>query len=205
MEQRREDRAVLRNPLVPLDGSQGDVCPQRAQRLHQVFPTVSSWCQWFLVARRWILTLWHRSEGSWCPSAQPSPHLAADWHHSPSAAELGALEEELCWMLIRQGNVVYFDTRLCFLASLSTSSDDICFIFPLDRTCDTLQRTKPGWFLKWALQRMHLCEKTTLAVWKGPSSAWRGIQYLQGVVPVTAGSRSWVQPSVLRGFPREIQ
>lgn len=34
-----------------------------------------------------------------------------------------------------------------------------CFIFPLDRSCDTLQHTKPGWFLKRALQRMHLCEK----------------------------------------------
>lgn len=158
----------------------------------------------FLVAHRWILTLWHRSEDSWCPSAQPSltllltdttPLLQLNWE----------LWQRMCWMLIQQGNVVYFDMRLCFLASLSTNPDDICFIFPLDRSCDTLQPAKPGWFLKWALQRMHLCEKSTLTVWKGPSCAWRGIQDLQGVVPVTAGSRSWVQPCKLWGFPTEIQ
>lgn len=95
--------------------------------------------------------------------------------------------------------------KLCFLASLSTNSDDICFIFLLDRSCDTLQHTKPGWFLKRASQMMHLCggkkKKITLCKWKGPTSAW--IQYLQGVVPVTAlnaGSRSWIQASFLEDF-----
>lgn len=126
-EQRREARAVLRNPLVSLRGSQEDLRPQR---LHQVFPTSPAGCQGFLVAHGWILPLWHRSEDSWCHCAQPSPPLAAEWHHSPGAAALGALAEEMSWMLIQQGDVVYFDMRLCFLSSLSTNSDDICFIFP---------------------------------------------------------------------------
>lgn len=99
--------------------------------------------------------------------------------------------------------------KLCFLASLSTDSDDICFIFPVDRSCDTLQHTKPGWFLKRALQRMSLSEKQNVfGMWTGPSSAWRWIWCSQGVVPVAAlnaGSGSWVQLALLWGFPREIQ
>lgn len=76
------------------------------------------------------------------------------------------------------------------------------FHIPLNRSCDTLQHTKPGWFLKWALQSVDLCEKTMLAVWNGPNSR---IHTLQGAVPVPAASRPWVQPSVFWGFPREIQ
>lgn len=155
MEQRREDRAVQRNHSMGVRGT------FVLRACTEFSPPSPAGYQRFLVAQGWILSLWHRSEDSWCLSAQPSPHLAAVWHPSPRAAELG---EELCWMLIQQGNVVYFDMRLCLLSSLSTNPDDICFIFPLDRSCDTLQPTKPGWFLKWALQRMHLCEKSTLTV-----------------------------------------
>lgn len=141
MEQRREDKAVLRNHSMGLRG----MFVLRDLRGCTEFSSQSpAGCQrFFLVAHRWILTLWHRSEDSWCPSAQPSltllltdttPLLQLNWE----------LWQRMCWMLIQQGNVVYFDMRLCFLASLSTNPDDICFIFPLDRSCDTLQPTKPG-------------------------------------------------------------